>query len=84
MLVLTAACCVDGDSFIGNRIGDTGARAIAGALSPRKASDGSWVHPGQLEYLDLSGECPYHAPVSKNLDLIDASSALNDAALTAG
>jgi hypothetical protein len=40
----------------GNRIGDAGAAAVAGALEPRRNGDGSWTPSTALTELYLSGE----------------------------
>ena len=40
----------------GNRIGDAGAAAVAGALEPRRNGDGSWTPSTALTKLHLGGE----------------------------
>ena len=47
-----------------NKIGDEGAKALAGALAPRQNPDGTWTHNNALSRLDLSGapSLPAHSP----------------------
>jgi hypothetical protein len=40
----------------GNRIGDAGAAAVAGALEPRRNGDGRWTPSTALTALGLGGE----------------------------
>jgi hypothetical protein len=40
----------------GNRVGDAGAAAVAGALEPRRNGDGSWTPSTALTVLWLGGE----------------------------
>ena len=50
-----AAAAVVIAAAVGNRLGPTGAKALADALAPRQNPDGTWIHNNTLSTLGLFG-----------------------------